>query len=588
MLPPPPSIAAAPPKPSEATEAKPNNRAQPEEIQSTRNGDAIPTTRPEQVQVPNDHHNNPSNNTKGKQARDDTNGTNLSSPSNSTNIGNSSSKPSDVDNNDHISGRNHNRTYDPGGLSNCDSRRVHDLGGNTLNNKDGVSCNDHSSSNSDIMFCAVNTHHIHSRNFMRTNAVSDTASPCTFDNPPTIPYLDAKRTNAARCPLSPQRLADSLNVDTTLDIACISPALCLNTSHNSSSNIVPCADDIHHTSDRNRNKPVSAASNAKPLCGFKQANHHISSAISPHPADDLPTILYLDTKCTNATQCSLPCDFDPPQASSSKPDSIRDATHSLNISNADISISRSFNATRITSNVDTTASNHDSKSNSIHPITPEVTRAPPNQYLDNATDNNANNVSRSSCINASDADANTLDDNSGTDIIPSIDSIHISTSTTTPDNEPERKYKHARLPPSDINCDVPPSTVPHPDKPEDPPPHWTHVDAVDNSSVTDFVHSNEPEHECARMTCTPPFEVRTQVPPVVAPPPDKPEEPPPARPTNKLASPNSEVMQDYPTVAHNLHAPLPVFDNAPTRFTGKRPRSILPRDDLAAKHFHSS
>src|SRR6266581_6017615 len=65
--PPPSSIAAASPKPSEATETEPNNHAQQEEIRSTSQGDASPTTKPEQAQVLSDH-DSPNDDIEGKTA----------------------------------------------------------------------------------------------------------------------------------------------------------------------------------------------------------------------------------------------------------------------------------------------------------------------------------------------------------------------------------------------------------------------------------------------------------------------------------------------------------------------------------------
>ena len=85
------------------------------------------------------------------------------------------------------------------------------------------------------------------------------------------------------------------------------------------------------------------------------------------------------------------------------------------------------------------------------------------------------------------------------------------------------------------------------------------MDAVDNSSVSNIVCSNKPEHECAR---TPPLEARTQVPPAVAPPPDKPEEPPPARPTDKAASPPTLKSRAMPRLTH--HHDIAHIARAPT------------------------
>ena len=62
---------------------------------------------------------------RGKTACDDINGTNLSS----------SSKPSVADNTHPKGSRNHNHTFDPGGININKRKLVYDPGGNTLNSK---------------------------------------------------------------------------------------------------------------------------------------------------------------------------------------------------------------------------------------------------------------------------------------------------------------------------------------------------------------------------------------------------------------------------------------------------------------------
>ena len=410
--PPPPSIAAAPPKPSEATEGKPNNYAQAEEIQSTRNGNASTTTRPEQVRVPSDHHNNPSDNTEGKQARDDTNGADLSSPSNSTNAGNRSSTPGAADNNDHSSSYGHNRTYDLGGPSNRNSRRVHDPGGNTLNNKDGVLRNDHSSSNSDIVFRAVNTHHIHSHDFVRTDAVPNIASSCASNNLPAILYLDAKCTKM-QCPLplgfSPTQASSILDATHTF----IKKDTDNNNSGNSNINAASIPDLAHIPL---ASRSINNYPDIKSTLEFARANP-ISDATPLRSTDTLPAILPANSRTADATQCapsppslqrvSHPLDFDHAQAttsdlthtppapcldndnddnrsSSNTLDAAHtsnnkdttslvstarsldtlDAGHTFNTSDANIAISRNINAANIISNACTNNANADTNSSS--------------------------------------------------------------------------------------------------------------------------------------------------------------------------------------------------------------------------------
>jgi len=140
------------------------------DISSTRNGDANPTTKLEQVRIHCNIHKNPDNSIEGKPIRDDHEGTDIvertsadtlnpdaidnSNPSSNASIisiastarttdadaadSSSSSKPSVTDNNDHNSGRNHKHTFDPGGvnISKCDF--MHNPGSNNLNTKDSL------------------------------------------------------------------------------------------------------------------------------------------------------------------------------------------------------------------------------------------------------------------------------------------------------------------------------------------------------------------------------------------------------------------------------------------------------------------
>jgi hypothetical protein len=221
-----------------------------------------------------------------------------------------------------------------------------------------------------------------------------------------------------------------------------------------------------------------------------------------------PLALHLDNDDDDNRSSSSTCDaahtFDNNNTDNNSQSNI-DATSLISAAcflNTDIVNSCNFNAARITRNTTTTSSHH----------------------------------------NASDADADTLDNNSGTDITPPI---HTSISTGARDNEPEPedKDKHARgTPPLKVSTQVP-LVAPRLDKPEELPPHWTRADAIDNSSISNIVRSNEPEHECTR---TPPLEARTQVPPAITPPPDMPEEPPPARPMDKAASPPTLKVVQHP------------------------------------------
>jgi len=120
-LPLPSSIAAILPKPSEATEAKPNNHAQQEEFQSTSQGNASPTTKPEQAQVLSNH-NNLSGDIEGKTAHNSSD----HSSNNYHGICNSSNS-SDC-----------NRNFGTGN----DPKIMYNLGRYTLNSKDDSMCND--------------------------------------------------------------------------------------------------------------------------------------------------------------------------------------------------------------------------------------------------------------------------------------------------------------------------------------------------------------------------------------------------------------------------------------------------------------
>jgi hypothetical protein len=544
-----------------------------------------PSAKP-QTQAPSHNHNTRDNDIRDQPAHDDTNSTNRSS------------EPSDADNADHNSGRNHNRTFDPGGVKIRNCNLVHDPGGDDLNTKDSAPHGDDSdnSSNSDNMFRAVDIHHIHSRD--RNKAIPDTPSPCAPDNlpailpadsrhvdvahyllppahpvcpsnlnptcpldfarttrtpnviaphPTTFPpfFISTKRTNATQCPLPPQRLADSLNFDPAPEIARISSAPHLDTSQSSSSssNIIPCADDIHHSFFCDDDKSITTAPYVVEFAHATSIDIATSNSNSKRvdAADNSSTSNIVRTN-EPEHECARTPAFDVSREVQPLVTPCPDKPE------------RPSPAIRRT-----------------QPPSPPTSVVQP--HTRHTTDNNADNISSSSRINASDANTDTLDDSSGTTITPPI---RVSTSTTVPDNEPERRHERARTPPlkvqpcpalptnlipiapcplivqshmrpitcisAELTCaphvnvddynthngnsnepehecactpplearTQPPLIIAPPlDKPEETPQNWTRVDVVDNSSTSNAVHSNEPEHECTRMACTPPLEVDT-------------------------------------------------------------------------------
>src|SRR5712691_9174725 len=131
------------------------------DISSTRNGDANPMTKLEQVQIQCNIHKNPDNSIEGKQICDDNEGTDIVENGNAGIISttrttdtnttdSSSSKHNTPDINDYNSGHNHKHTFDPRGVNISKCNFVHDPGGNILNTKDDTPRNDNnSSSNND-------------------------------------------------------------------------------------------------------------------------------------------------------------------------------------------------------------------------------------------------------------------------------------------------------------------------------------------------------------------------------------------------------------------------------------------------------
>jgi hypothetical protein len=467
-----------------------------------------PSAKP-QTQAPSHNHNTRDNDIRDQPAHDDTNSTNRSS------------EPSDADNADHNSGRNHNRTSDPGGVKIRNCNLVHDPGGDDLNTKDGAPHGDDSdnSSNSDNMFRAVDIHHIHSRD--RNKAVPDTPSPCAPDNlpailpadsrhvdvvhyllppahpvcpsnlnptcpldfarttrtpnviaphPTTFPpfFISTKRTNATQCPLPPQRLADSLNFDPAPEIARISSAPHLDTSQSSSSsssNIIPCADDIHHSFFCDDDKSITTAPYVVKF----------AHAIPSRSTDSLPPILPANPRSTNAAQCAL---------------SLPSPQHVLCPLN--------FSPARATSDTTTTTTTH----------TPPASR-PVNSDPD--TFDNTNGCSNNNTDNAGIPNSRS---NSNSNDATSTGTISVITARTL-----------------STSIDIATSNS-----------NSKRVDAADNSSTSNIVRSNEPEHECTR---TPAFDVSREVQPLVTPCPDKPERPSPAIRRTQPPSPPTSVVQPH-------------------------------------------
>jgi hypothetical protein len=345
--PPPSSIATASLKPSEATETEPNNHAHQEEIRNTSQGNASPTTKPEQAQVPSDHHDNPSDDIKGKTA--------------------------------HNSGDNHHGNRNSSNSSDCncnfgpgnDSKVVY-----TLNSKDDSMCNDgaDTTSSSDNVFCSADTHNnidcgnnaFPIPNIDVTSITNHGSSDCDHPHNPTSTSnvskcklvhgpggnslkakdgasrddddsisissgivsraADSHRscnrnrdksfstalqvdiiTDTARRPLSPQHLADSLNVDHAQDITRTPPAQCLDTFDNasSSSNTFHIANNPH-SHDHDPDEFVPTVPDADPGLKFVQVDRPISDDIpSPRPTDNLPALLCADSNCANAAQRAL-------------------------------------------------------------------------------------------------------------------------------------------------------------------------------------------------------------------------------------------------------------------------------------------
>src|SRR5260221_7651907 len=95
-----------------------------------------------------------------------------------------SSKPSATDDNDH------NRTYNPGDLSNSNSKFVYDLGEESLNTKDGASRDDDDcSSNSSYASCSADIHHSPDRDRDKTSLPA-------FDTTPALQFVQAIHPNA--------------------------------------------------------------------------------------------------------------------------------------------------------------------------------------------------------------------------------------------------------------------------------------------------------------------------------------------------------------------------------------------------------
>src|SRR5712691_7837565 len=228
--PPPPSIAAASPNPPEDTEAISNSHRAHEEdnVSIIGNDDADSITKP-QAQAP---HNNPNGDIEDKTAHGDGDSTG--------DLRSSSSNAFHIPNTDVTSITNHGSSdcdhpHNPTNISNGSKcKLVYDPGGNSPNTENGATRDDGditSSSSSGIVSRAADIHHSFDcdrdktpfttadvdpvLDFVHANRpVPDVTSPHSSDNLPAILHCDSKRTDAVRrplCPLSPQRLADSLD-----------------------------------------------------------------------------------------------------------------------------------------------------------------------------------------------------------------------------------------------------------------------------------------------------------------------------------------------------------------------------------------
>jgi hypothetical protein len=118
-------------------------------------------------------------------------------------------------------------THNPGGFSFNNGKLVHDPGGNSVNTKDGALRDDgDGNSDSDVFHAAADNNHSRNKTVSTIINVRSICESVHVDCPvsdatpsrsstklPAILHLDAKRTNAAWCPLSAQHLADSVNFD---------------------------------------------------------------------------------------------------------------------------------------------------------------------------------------------------------------------------------------------------------------------------------------------------------------------------------------------------------------------------------------
>ena len=305
-LPPPSSIAAASPKPSEATETEPNNHAQQEEIRSTSQGDASPTTKPEQAQVPSDHHENPSDDIEGKTARNsgDHSGDNYHGNSNSSNS-------SDC-----------NRNFGTGD----DPKIVYDPGGYTLNPKDDSMRDDGADTtiSSDNASCSADNHNNIDRSdnafpFPNTDVTSITDHGCSDCDHPHNP---TSISNGSKCKLVYDPGGNSLN---TKDGAPRDDGGV--TSNNNSSGIVSRTADTHYSFDRDRDKTVFTAADVDPVLDTDAAQRPLSPQ---RPADSLISDHAPDIAHTPPT--SQPVNSNPNAFDNTNSNTIADTAHSLDTS----------------------------------------------------------------------------------------------------------------------------------------------------------------------------------------------------------------------------------------------------------------
>jgi hypothetical protein len=407
-LPPPSSIAATSPNPSEDTEAKLNSHRAQEEanISGINDADAIAKS---QVQVPNNTLNNPNSDSTSKTACDDSECTGNSDLSH--HLGH---HPCD------------SRDLNSGICDDC--KFVHDLGRNAFNTEED-STDITSTSSDDVPYA---THHSfacdHDKSFLTTSDV-DHLLPFEFvqvSRPIAAPLT-------AQCALAPQHLAQHLELfSTTSILSCTSPA-----PHSNTSSIAKAVQAAYPTADATPSRssihipsiPYADPRYANTALRAPTPQHRVHS---PNFGSDTITSKCTDTLNNNNGHCNANEADNSSNSSSNEPISIAiDITARVpSINNSDFG-------------VDT--------------IISEEPDAP------NILDNGNSNSNDSSTLDNSRCDTDTSDASS-TNNLP----VRIIRITAAHDDKPD--HEHVHISSLDASHQVPPITTPQMDKPEEPPP----------------------------------------------------------------------------------------------------------------------